>query len=270
MAAPFLKWAGGKRGLLSKYEEFFPQTFKTYHEPFLGGGAVFFHLASQGRITKAVLSDLNEELITTYQVVRQEPEALLAVLEDMAAERTRNPKEHFYTMRREKYTHPVNIAARLIYLNRTCFNGLYRVNGKGGFNVPYGNYSNPKIVDRENIMAVSEALHGVELECASFSNVTTMKYRLGLDDFVYLDPPYDGMFGDYQAQKFSGKNQIILAGICKLLDMNGVKFMQSNADTENIRTLYRDFEIIPITKRHNIAASATSRKDVGEVIIRNY
>ena len=185
-ARPFLKWAGGKRTLVPDIAKLLPDTIGTYWEPFLGGGAVFFSLDSRIRIAK--LSDVNAELTLTYQVARNRLEQLVARLAEHEVEHT--DKEYYYRVRKAA-TSPdaVEVAARFIYLNKTCYNGLYRVNKAGRFNVPRGDYKNPTICDVDNLQAASEVLQKATLRHGDFGKVEP-----GQGDFIYCDPPYDGTF----------------------------------------------------------------------------
>ena len=209
-AKPFLKWAGGKQHLLAQLEPFLPRQFNHYFEPFVGSGALFFHLWNSGRITgSATLSDANAELINTYQVVRDEVEALIEVL---AHHERLHSAAHFHAVRaldRSPNTlTAVERAARTVYLNRTCYNGLYRVNREGHFNAPLGSYRNPKVLFADGLRAASVALQGVQLVCQPFEELLN---SAAAGDFVYFDPPYDPVsktasFTSYTAGAF-GENE---------------------------------------------------------------
>jgi DNA adenine methylase len=185
-ARPFLKWAGGKTQLLEALLEQVPEEFGTYYEPFVGGGALFFALREAGRIRSARLSDVNPELINVWTVVRDAPYDLIGLLEGLSK---RTDEKDFYKIRAQSPEEmlPVERAARLLYLNKTCFNGLYRENSKGIFNVPYGRYARPTVLDRENLLAVSKALTRMKIEAMPF-NKAVAHAKAG--DFVYFDPPY--------------------------------------------------------------------------------
>jgi len=239
---PFIKWAGGKQQILSHLRAKLPKSFNRYFEPFLGGGALFFDLSPKS----AVLVDQNEELINTYLVVRDQPQLLL---EDLS--RHVYNKEYFYQVRdadrQSDYLEwsPVQRASRFIFLNKTCFNGLYRVNSKGQFNVPFGSYTMPKIADGKNILACSKALQGVDLIKGNFSSVADLAKR---GDFIYLDPPYiprtqSSSFTSYTSDKFSNDDHLALKRFCAELDSNGVYFMLSNSYTTLALDLYKKFEI---------------------------
>ncbi|MFZ5649961.1 MAG: DNA adenine methylase [Bacillota bacterium] len=261
---PVIKWAGGKRRLLARYSEFFPHRFGTYHEPFLGGGAVFFHLSPPA----AVLSDSNEELINMYRVVKTEVESLI---EDLS--RHLNDRDYYYRVRDMDTNSLTGVqrASRLIYLNKTCYNGLYRVNRKGRFNVPFGRYNNPRIVDEETLLAASRALQGADLLKADFG-VVLENARPG--DFVYFDPPYHPLsrtayFTDYTDSPFGPKEQERLSGIFDRLCGRGCLVMLSNSDTPFIRELYGRYSsgIIPLTASRSINSKADRRGPVGELLI---
>ncbi|MBO9540217.1 DNA adenine methylase [bacterium] len=264
-AGPFLKWAGGKGRLLGQYEPLFPKRFNRYFEPFVGAGAVFFHLEPQ----KAHLSDTNPDLIACYQVIRDELPALIEVLRMY-----RHDKDFYYHVRE---LNPADLsavqrAARMIFLNKTCFNGLWRVNRRGQFNVPFGDYKNPKILDEDNLHAVSQALQGVEIQLRSFDEVVS-KARRG--DFIYLDPPYHPVsstsnFTSYGADDFKPDDQIRLAAAFRRLDAKGCKVMLSNSDTPFIRELYEDYRIEQVWCRRAINRDAAKRGAISEVVVMNY
>lgn len=280
-AKPFVKWVGGKRQLLPEIEARLPENIDVYFEPFLGGGALFFSLAH--RVKQAYLSDINEELILTYNVIQSTPKRLI---QELSAHK--NTQEHFQQIRDidrnldYKYSWtPLQKAARFIYLNKTCFNGLYRVNSKGQFNVPFGNYSNPKIVDAENLYACNEVLcrPGVFLNFASYEKcLFTIQSLINLKTkniFVYLDPPYipisvSSSFTQYSKDGFTMENQKQLKKFCDSLSNLKVNWMQSNSSAPIIFDMYKDYNIDVISVNRNISASSKSRKPVNETIIRNY
>ncbi len=268
---PFVKWAGGKAQILPDLLKRVPADFRAYHEPFLGGGALFFALAREGRMRgkKVFLSDSNPELINAFVVIRDRPYELLSVLKDY---QNRNTREEYYRIRAEKPRSEIKKAARLIYLNRTCYNGLYRVNSRGEFNVPYGRYKNPRIYDPENILAVSEVLQGVEIICEDFERVLD---RAEQGDFVYFDPPYyplskTASFSDYTSDGFSSEDHIRLARAFAELARRGVFVMESNSDTRFVREHYRDWRIARIRARRPINSRADRRGPVRELIIMSY
>lgn len=268
-AKPFLKWAGGKRQLLPQIHAALPQTFNRYFEPMLGGGAVFFSL---GR-SDSILSDTNAELIRCYEVVRDQPQALIEELQTYP-----HAEDFYYALRAEdqkvsfKNWSDLKRAARLMYLNRTCFNGLYRVNSRGHFNVPFGDYKNPSIADSETILSCSKALQSVKLLCGSFSEVV-LQAKEG--DFVYFDPPYfpiskTASFTSYTKQGFDISLHKQLADICASLDKRGVQFLCSNSYCDFILGLNRAFTIEVLEAKRAINSKADKRSGVKEVLIRNY
>jgi len=271
---PFLKWPGGKQKIIDKLLAHVPKEFNAYHEPFLGGGALFFALYRQNKLhKKSILSDLNSELIDTYIAIRDNVEAVISLLSSYPYD-----KNFYYQIRDQNPWQLDNIhkAARMIYLNRTCYNGLYRVNRQGKFNVPFGSFKNPpKICDADNLRAVSKALQNTELVCADFS-FTLLPDRAQPQDFVYFDPPYDptsdtANFTSYTAQGFGINDQIRLRDIAKELVDKGVYVMISNSATEFIRQLYKDdFIIYEIEVGRSISCNAKTRKGWKEFIICSY
>jgi DNA adenine methylase len=262
---PFLKWAGGKGQLLEQYDPLFPKRFQRYHEPFVGGGAVFFHL----RPARAALSDDNLELIDCFRAVRDDVRGVLDALREHVYER-----EHFYAVRAldPAALLPAERAARTIYLNRTCFNGLYRVNARGKFNVPFGRYTNPRLVDAPNLRACACALRRVRLDCSSFAGVLERAQR---GDFVYLDPPYNptsktASFTAYSAGGFGPDMQRELARIYAELDRRGILVMLSNSSTPLIRELYAGFRIVEVRAARAINSKGARRGAVTELVILNY
>lgn len=269
IATPFLKWAGGKSQLLSTFAPMFPQDFGRYFEPFLGGGAVFFHLRSQHPNLSAVLSDSNQELINCYLSVQESVDELIFSLK-----RHRNDRHHFYRVRAEDVSRLTETerAARMIFLNKTCFNGLYRVNRKGQFNVPFGKYSNPKIVDERNLMAAAAALKNARIICAPFEAVLA---RASRGDFVYMDPPYQPLsttssFTGYTRNSFGESDQIRLAETFKSLTRRGCLVMLSNSDTPFTRSLYEGFRLETVRATRAINSKAERRGRINELVVLNY
>ncbi len=276
-AVPFLKWAGGKGALLQQYERFFPaQRVRAYFEPFVGSGAVFFHLRGRDFATHYYLSDINEELINTYCVLRDQPEALIAYLR---AHGQQHSRQHYYAVRNMDrvagWPHavdPVIRAARLIYLNRTCYNGLWRVNRRGHFNVPMGRYRNPRILDEERLRAASHALQGVTLACQAVEEAVR-EARAG--DFVYLDPPYVPLsrtahFTAYYAEGFGEREQRALAQTFRQLAERGCLVMLSNSDTPLVRELYGAFRIETVQAERRINTRPERRGPISEVVVLSY
>ena len=265
-ARPFLKWAGGKARLLSQYQPYFPDLgAATYHEPFLGGGAVYFHLAP----SKARLADLNEELVLCYEVVRDHPAELIADLH-----RHRTDRKYFYKVRGTDPARlgPVRRASRLIFLNKTCYNGLYRVNRSGRFNVPYGRYTRPVICDAENIRAASRALRSARLGVEPFEAVLGHG-RPG--DLVYFDPPYQPLsptasFTAYTHGAFGEADQRRLAVVFAELDRRGCRVMLSNSDTPLVRRLYKGFRLIEVRASRSINSVGSRRGRVGELLVLSF
>ncbi|MHA1223735.1 MAG: DNA adenine methylase [Candidatus Heimdallarchaeaceae archaeon] len=267
---PILKWAGGKRGLIEKYKPFFPKKFNKYYEPFFGGGAIFFYLFTQGFIKEAKLSDINQELINVYIVTRDKVEELI---DELKSGKYINEKEVFYRIRAEEPSDAVTRAARLIYLNRTCYNGLYRVNKQGKFNVPFGRYpKNVRIFDEENLRNVSESLKNVELASEDFEEAVKNAQE---GDFVYFDPPYVPLtttadFTDYTSEGFGLKEQERLAKVFKELDERGCLVMESNSSAPIIWKLYTGFIIDAVHAKRFISSDPNGRGGVKETVIRNY
>lgn len=269
-ASPVLKWAGGKRRLLSQYEAHFPSEFGSYFEPFFGGGAVFFWLFSRGLLadTDVLLNDVNPDLINFYTVLRDDCESLIERLQE---HRRRHDKEYYYKTRaqQQRRMKPVNRAARLMYLNRTCFNGLYRVNSKGEFNVPIGRYKNPLICDPPGLRAAASALSQVEFSLGSFKDACK---KAVAGDLVYFDPPYvplntTSSFTSYTRENFTKDDQQELADTFRELAERGVKVCLSNSDTPLVRELYKDFEKHVIMAPRAINSKADRRQKVSELLI---
>ncbi|HTO99223.1 MAG TPA: DNA adenine methylase [Myxococcales bacterium] len=263
-AAPFLKWAGGKTSLLPELLRHVPDRLRRYHEPFVGGGALFFAVAPR----RAVLADDNGELVHCYLQVRDDVYRVLDALS-----RHLYDKAHYLGVRAldpQRLT-PAQRAARFIYLNKTCFNGLWRVNRAGRFNVPIGRYRNPRFHDPESLIAASESLQGVEILHAGFEETMA---RAAPGDFVYLDPPYDPLsptasFASYTAGGFGWEAQKRLARSCIALNRRGVRFLLSNSATERVRELYRGFEQRTVRAPRFINSKGGSRGRVDELLVFN-
>ena len=271
-AKPFLKWAGGKRRVLPLLLDKSPRKWARYHEPFIGGGALFFSIAAQKPRPEgwATISDQNERLVRTFTAVRDNVDVLIERLHEHAE---LHCKEYYYDVRAIDIDHTddVEVAAWLIYLNRTGFNGLYRVNKKGKFNVPIGRYKNPTICDEKNLHACSAALKGVNINCEGFDAVLD---RAGSRDFVYFDPPYvpaskTSSFTSYTADGFGSHDQERLRDVARMLKQSDVQVMLSNSDVPRVRKLYTPgFRKHAIQVKRAISASAKNRGAVGELIIR--
>jgi len=265
-----VKWAGGKRQLLSQLEPMFPKQFKKYHEPFVGAGSVMFYLTQTRKIKKIFISDVNEELINVYEVVRDNVDELIEILKKY---QKKHSKEVYYATRGEDpgLMSDLSRAARFIYLNRTCFNGLYRVNASGKFNVPIGSYKNPGICQEETLRSISKLLAEVEVKNQSFEKVLN---DAGAGDFVYLDPPYyplkKSSFTTYAKDKFLDEEQKQLFKTFKKLDKKGCLVMHSNSDTQFIKDLYSDYNIQFVDARRSINSKSSGRGKIKEVVITNY
>ncbi len=267
-ARPVLKWAGGKGQLLPALLARLPESFAAYHEPFVGGGALFFALASQGRIGPAFLSDANPSLIDVYLGLQTDVEAVIAALRQHVYDR-----EHYYAVRAQA---PADLslperAARIIYLNKTCYNGLYRENRAGQFNVPFGRYVNPTICDEPNLRAAAAVLRGVDIACRPFTTVLEVA-RPG--DFVYFDPPYDPLsptanFTGYDRRGFGPDDQRRLRDVFAELGRRGVSAVLSNSDTPFVRELYAGLAMEQVFVGRAVNSRANGRGKVAEVIVVN-
>jgi len=270
---PFLKWAGGKTQLLPQFEALYPEAARVrrYLEPFLGSAAVFFQVRHLLRPRKAVLADGNDELINVYEAIQGN---VSRVIRTLSKHKRLHSKEHYYLTRsrQPRDLSPAERAARFIYLNKTCFNGLYRVNAGGGFNVPMGRYKDPPILDADNLRSVALSLQGVDLRVAHFRE--TLDYaRKG--DFIYFDPPYHPVsrtasFTSYTRDSFGESDQEELAEIFAELSRRGCLGMLSNSDSPFIRGLYAGFAIRTVRARRSINSKADRRGPVSEVAVLNY
>lgn len=265
---PFLKWAGGKGRLIPQYQPFLParDTFHTYYEPFLGGGAIFFHLLPR----RAYLMDINPELVNVYQQVRDNVERVIELLQQ---HKLRHCKTYYYEVRSHFSGTPAERAARLIYLNRTCFNGLYRENSQGHFNVPMGSYKNPQICHSDLLRAVSFALQGTRIEVRSFESLVDRVIKPS--DFVYFDPPYyplsaTSKFTSYNRDAFTEDDHIRLRDVFATLAQRGVPVMLSNSDCPFVRELYTGFNIHTISAIRAINANTQRRGKITEVLVTSY
>lgn len=266
-ASPFVKWAGGKRNIISELVNRLPPSFATYWEPFAGGGALFFEI--HDRLTSAIISDSNLELVITYNAIKHDPESLIAKLEEHA--RKHNSKYYYRIRNKQSLQDPIDVAARFLYLNKTCYNGLYRVNKKGEFNVPVGSYVNPEIVQRDNIRLCSVALQKAQIEYREFDAI-----KPAASDFVYFDPPYHpagpGAFTKYTKLDFSEKDQARLRDFSLQLHKQSVRIMVSNSDTPFIRDLYSAamWNIVVVQAPRMVNCKPDGRGAVNELIITNY
>ncbi|MDO5088559.1 MAG: DNA adenine methylase [Leptotrichiaceae bacterium] len=270
LISPILKWVGGKRQILSEIMPLINKKYSTYVEPFVGGGAVLFELQPK----KAIINDLNKELINVYMTVRDFPEELI---EELKKHDEQNTEKYFYKLRaldRESdYETISNIekAARIVYLNKTCYNGLYRVNSAGQFNTPYGKYKNPNIVNESAIRAISKYFREVNIEIRQGDYKEILK-GLRKSSFVYLDPPYmpissSSSFTGYTENGFSYEQQVILKQECDKLRKKGISFLQSNSDCSEIRELYKEYEIKSVKAKRSINSIGNKRGEINEVLI---
>jgi len=264
MARPFLKWVGGKQQLLQQLHNQLPRKFDYYVEPFVGGGALFFSLQPK----KALIADSNGELINAYQVVRDNLEELVEALSGYT-----NDSDFYYQVRSLKpyELSIVERAARFIFLNKTCYNGLYRVNSKNEFNVPFGKYKNPAICDRGVLRSASKALQNVEIQATYFQSSLE---DLPENSFVYLDPPYlpvrDNSFTSYSKKGFNLEDHEALAGCFDALSNNDTKVLLSNSNTDWVKERYKDYKIIEVKARRSVNSNGKGRGEVSELLIRNY
>ncbi len=274
LAVPVVKWVGGKRQIIDEIIKYVPDSFSTYYEPFLGGGAVLFELQPK----KAFVNDINEELMNIYEVIKDNVDELI---EGLKRHKIKNDKAYFYEIReldrdREQYNllTPVERASRIIYLNKTCYNGLFRVNKSGEFNAPFGNYKNPNIVNETTLRAVSAYFNKAKIRftCQDFEDALKWS-RKGA--FVYLDPPYDPVsetasFTGYDKGGFDRNEQIRLKKTCDKLNKKGIKFLLSNSATDFIMDLYQDYKIEVIQAKRAINSKADRRGNVDEVLVMNF
>ncbi len=276
LVAPVLKWVGGKRQLISDIEPLIPKRISTYVEPFVGGGAVLFHLQPK----KAIINDYNQELMNVYQVIKDKPNELIEALKE---HKELNSEDYFYEVRSldrsEDFERLSNVkkAGRIIYLNKTCYNGLFRVNRAGFFNTPYGRYKNPSIVDEVTIKAVSNYFNSANIKFLTGDYKEALK-RLRRGAFVYFDPPYmpisaSSSFTGYTEHGFDYEKQVELRDECLKLHNRGVRFLQSNSYSPEILELYSDqkvFNIEIVQAKRSINSQADKRGEISEVLIYNY
>ncbi|WP_459201925.1 DNA adenine methylase [Methanococcus sp. CF] len=307
-AKPFLKWAGGKAGLLGQFKSHYPKKLlkngiTKYVEPFLGGGAVFFELQKHYDFEEVLLNDINIELIAAYKAVQTDVNLLMSILSEMKESYLKlndeMRSEYYYNVRNDFNVENVKVknnhydilkkidsgkcfehVAKLIFLNKTCFNGLYRLNKKGEFNVPFGKYKNPAIYD-ENLISVSEALQDVTLTCGEYYDIE--KYvELDIDTFVYMDPPYRPLpntssFTSYSKSDFNEDNQIELSQWFRKIDKTGALLMLSNSDPKNadpddsfFEDHFNDFKIEKVYAARAINSKSDARGKISELVIKNY
>lgn len=272
LVAPVLKWVGGKRQLIETFKPLLPKRITTYCEPFVGGGALLFHIQPK----TAYINDINTDLICVYKVIKDSVDALIEELKSY-----KNESDFFYSVRdwdrdRKKYSSlsEVEKAARILYLNKTCYNGLYRVNNAGEFNSPFGNYRNPNIVNEPVLRAVSSYFNAAKIH---FSSVDYAEVLAGVKrgTFVYLDPPYDPVsetsnFTGYSKGGFSKEDQIRLRESCDELNRRKINFMLSNSNTEFIKEQYKGYNITVVQAKRAVNSIGSKRGDVKEIVVRNY
>lgn len=292
-AKPFLKWAGGKTQLINEIEKSLPYEITnnkfTYVEPFVGSGAVLFWMLNNfPNLEKAVINDINADLMNVYKTIAKKPKELISILQILqnefhGLEQKPEKKKIYYYQKRELYntrnTDKTTQAALFIFLNRTCFNGLYRVNKSNGFNVPMGSYKNPTICDRENILAVSKALKKVVICCSDYE--ATLKEATS-NSFFYFDPPYKPLsktssFISYAKDEFNDKEQIRLRNFCAKLEKKGHKWMLSNSDVKGkdvndnfFDEIYAEYSIARVKARRSLNAHGDKRGLLNELLITNY
>jgi len=269
-ARPFVKWAGGKRSLLPRLveHEYVPAHFGTYYEPFVGGGALFFSLYNRGRIRRAHLNDANARLMTTYAAVRDDVEAVVRRLR-----RKRNDEACYLRERaRPRTEDPATVAAWMIYVNHVCFNGLYRVNKSGDFNVPFGHYANPTICDADNLRRAAAALADASITSLDFEAALSIRPRPVAGDFVYFDPPYltrtGAEFTAYTSDGFGLGDHQRLRDLALALKREGVHVLISNSDTDESRRLYRTgFQIREVMGQRSVGGHAARKGRVGDLLV---
>jgi DNA adenine methylase len=272
---PFLKWVGGKAQLLEQFEPFFPASIQSYCEPFLGGGAVFFHLKARFPKMRAALRDNNHELVNCYQVVRDELQNLMKALDEHLQQFRAKGEPYYYQVRAlAAAANPVERAARMIFLNKTCYNGLYRVNNKGRFNVPIGSYRPDRVslYDRDSLLAANRALQGVDLKAQDFRK-TLAAVEEG--DFVYVDPPYYPLsrtanFTSYTQDVFGRAEQEELTDLVDQAAKRSAQVMLSNSDTPTTRQLYHGFKLHTVQARRAVNCDGAKRGRISELVALTY
>jgi len=269
-ARPFIKWVGGKRQLLDVIKKHIPKDFERYFEPFVGGGALFFEIQKE----KSFINDYNPELTNLYEVVKTNPNDLIKDLQ-----KHKNEEDYYYHLRsldrdpaKYKKLSRVQRASRFIFLNKTGYNGLYRVNKKGYNNVPYGRYKNPTIFDEENILECSKLLQSTIITTGDFENI---KEFVKEGDFIYLDPPYVPLnatsnFTAYTDRGFDNDMQFRLKELCDFINSKGANFLQSNSHTDFVLDLYKDYEIVTVEANRSLNCKAEGRGKIREVLVKNY
>ena len=273
---PFVKWAGGKRQLVPILNDTLPKTFGTYYEPFLGGGALLFHMLTERDEQKCNISDLNSDLVLSYTTIRDKVDDLIISLRNHEQNYRKDSKSYYYSVRESNPESEIEKTSRLIFLNRTCFNGLYRVNSKGKFNVPLGKYSNPNIVNEGNLCAVSSILQSnrITIQCRDFEAVLRDVKK---GDLVYFDPPYQPVsdtanFTSYTNKDFTYADLGRLADLCMKLDSKGCKVLLSNSDSTEVADMFstKPWSIAKIKANRSINSNSKKRTGHFELLIKNY
>ncbi len=273
---PFVKWAGGKRQLIPILSKHIPKNFGSYFEPFLGGGAILFHMVTESPKQNCIVSDLNSDLVLAYITIRDKVDELISSLKNHSKNYFKNSKSYYYTVRDSEPRSQVEKTSRLIFLNRTCFNGLYRVNSKGKFNVPLGRYTNPNIVNEENLISVNRVLKSknIQISCRDFSAILDDTRK---NDFVYFDPPYQPVsstanFTSYTNRNFTYEDLKRLSEICTKLDSKGCKFLLSNSNSKEVLEFFskNSWKIYEIEANRAINSDSKKRTGHSELLIKNY
>lgn len=269
----FVKWAGGKGQLIDQFKPFFPKEVNRYFEPFVGSGAVAFYIIQKYNPKDVFLSDTNKELINAYEVVKTDVEKLILDLRQHKHNFKIDREKYYYEIRKidPHQLSKIKNAARFIFLNKTCFNGLYRVNSKGEFNVPIGSYKNPEIFEEDKLRRISKLLKNVTLTSTSFETILPHTKK---GDFVYLDPPYyplkKNSFTTYQKNVFLDEEHKKLSNLFKKLDNKGCLVMESNSDTDFVKKLYTNYKPLHVKARRSINCQSQGRGIINEVVIKNY
>ena len=273
---PFVKWAGGKRQLIPILNENLPKSFGTYYEPFLGGGALLFHILTDRIGQKCGISDLNSDLVLAYTVIRNRIDDLITSLKNHERSYRKDSKSYYYSIRESNPRSEIEKTSRLLFMNRTCFNGLYRVNSKGKFNVPLGKYVNPNIVNETNLRSVSRILQSskISIQCRDFEAVLRYAKK---GDLVYFDPPYQPVsktanFTSYTNKDFTSDDLTRLVKICKSLDEKGCNVLLSNSDSKLVSDMFSEktWKINKIPANRSINSDSKKRTGHFELLIKNY
>ncbi len=273
---PFVKWAGGKRQLIPILTENLPKSFGTYYEPFIGGGALLFHILTERKGQKCSISDLNSDLVLTYTTIRDKIDGLISSLKNHEKNYQKDSKTYYYSVRESNPRSEIEKTSRLLFMNRTCFNGLYRVNSKGKFNVPLGRYTNPNIVNEDNLRSVNAILNTskIAIKCRDFESVLRDAKK---GDLVYFDPPYQPVsdtanFTSYTNKSFTYDDLNRLAELCLKLDSKGCKVLLSNSDSKEVAKIFSDkpWKINKIQANRSINSNSKKRTGHFELLIKNY